>query len=61
MKNLDDEAQFSDYERAKLDKLKVKSLRAGNTKGMISLSIPRLRAVFYFRTREEMESKREKY
>ena len=62
MKNLDDPSQFTDRERAIVDKAEVKkTCKCGDTKGKVSLTIPRLRSTYYFKSREELEEKRNRY
>ena len=62
MKNLDDPAQFTDREKAIIDKDTArKSCKCGEIKGKVSLTIPRLRITYYFKSREDMETKRSRY
>ena len=62
MKNLDDPAQFTDREKAIIDKDTArKSCKCGDIKGKVSLTIPRLRITYYFKSREDLEQKRSRY
>ena len=62
MKNLDDPAQFTDREKAIIDKDTARKLcKCGEIKGKVSLTIPRLRITYYFKSREDMETKRCRY
>jgi hypothetical protein len=62
MKNLDDPAQFTDREKAIIDKDTARKLcKSGETKGKVSLTIPRLRITYYFKSREDLEVKRSRY
>jgi hypothetical protein len=62
MKNLDDPAQFTDREKAIIDKDTARKLcKCGDLKGKVSLTIPRLRITYYFKSREDMETKRSRY
>ena len=62
MKNPDDPAQFTDREKAITDKATArKSCKCGDLKGKVSLSIPRLRITYYFKSREDLENKRSRY
>ena len=62
MKNLDDPAQFTDREKAITDKDTARKLcKCGDIKGKVSLTIPRLRITYYFKSREDLENKRSRY
>ena len=62
MKNLDDPAQFTDREKAITDKDTARKLcKCGDLKGKVSLTIPRLRITYYFKSREDLETKRSRY
>lgn len=62
MKNLYDEAQFTDRERAFEDKAEAKKLsRYGDLRGKVSLTIPRLRATYFFKSKEDLKEKRSRY
>lgn len=62
MKNLDDPSQFTDRERAITDKATARKLcKCGDTKGKPSLTIPRLKATFYFKSRSDLKEKRSRY
>ena len=62
MKNLDDPAQFTDREKAIIDKDTARKLcKCGDIKGKVSLTIPRLRITYYFKSREDLEVKRSRY
>jgi len=62
MKNLDDPAQFTDREKAMTDKDTARKLcKCGEIKGKVSLTIPRLRITYYFKSREDLENKRSRY
>ena len=58
---IDDPARMTDYERACADKVKVSKLKCGNIHGCFSLTIKRIKAVYFFRSREELEMKRFRY
>jgi len=62
MKNLDDEAQMTDRERAFTDKQKVRqTAKCGDTSGKVMLTIPRLRATYFFKSMKELKEKRGRY
>ena len=62
MKNLDDEAQMTDRERAFTDKQKVRqTAKCGDTSGKVMLTIPRLRATYFFKSMKELKEKRSRY
>lgn len=62
MKNINDEAQFTDMERARYDKAKVKSKsHFGETKGKICLYIRRLELWVFFKSIEDLDRKRSRY
>ena len=62
MKNINDEAQFTDMERARYDKAKVKSKsHFGETKGKICLYIERRAMWVFFKSMAELERKRGRY
>jgi len=62
MKNLDDPAQFTDREKAIVDKATARKLcKCGEIKGKVSLTIPRLRITYYFKSREDLDNKRSRY
>ena len=62
MKNLDDEAQMTDRERAFTDKQKIRqTAKCGDLRGKVSLTIPRRRATYYFRSMKELKEKRSRY
>ncbi len=62
MKNLDDEAQMTDRERAFVDKQKIRqTAKCGDTRGKVMLTIPRLRATYFFKSMKELKEKRSRY
>ena len=62
MKNLDDEAQMTDRERAFADKQKIRqTCKCGDLRGKVSLTIPRLRATYFFKSKEDLKEKRSRY
>jgi len=62
MKNLDDEAQMTDRERAFTDKQKIRQFaECGDLRGKVSLTIPRLRATYFFKSMKELKEKRSRY
>ena len=62
MKNLDDEAQMTDRERAFTDKQKIRqTAKCGDTSGKVMLTIPRLRATYFFKSMKELKEKRGRY
>jgi len=62
MKNLDDEAQMTDRERAFTDKLKIRqTAKCGDLRGKVMLTIPRLRATYFFKSMEDLKEKRSRY
>ena len=62
MKNLDDEAQMTDRERAFTDKQKIRQIaKCGDLRGKVSLTIPRLRATYFFKSMQELKEKRSRY
>jgi len=62
MKNLDDEAQMTDRERAFTDKQKIRQIaKCGDLRGKVSLTIPRLRATYFFKSMDELKEKRSRY
>jgi hypothetical protein len=62
MKHLDDPAQFTDRVKAITDKDTARKLcKCGDIKGKVSLTIPRLRITYYFKSREDLEQKRSRY
>jgi hypothetical protein len=62
MKNLDDEAQMTDRERAFTDKQKIRqTAKCGDTSGKVMLTIPRLRATYFFKSMKELKEKRSRY
>lgn len=64
MKNyaINDEAQMTDRERAFVDKQKIRqTAKCGDTKGKVMLTIPRLRATYFFRSMKELKEKRGRY
>ena len=62
MKDLDDEAQMTDRERAFTDKQKIRQIaKCGDLRGKVSLTIPRLRATYFFKSMDELKEKRSRY
>jgi hypothetical protein len=62
MKNLDDEAQMTDRERAFTDKQKIRqTAKCGDIRGKVMLTIPRLRATYFFKSLEDLAEKRSRY
>jgi len=62
MKNRDDEAQFTDRERAFADKQKIRQIcKCGDIRGKIMLTIPRLRATYFFKSKEDLAETRSRY
>ena len=64
MKNyaINDEAQMTDRERAFVDKQKIRQIaKCGDLRGKVSLTIPRLRATYYFKSMKELKEKRGRY
>jgi hypothetical protein len=64
MKNyaIDDPAQLTDRERAFIDRRKAAQLcKCGEIKGKVSLTIPRTKATYFFKSMDELEDKRDRY
>ena len=64
MKNyaINDEAQMTDRERAFVDKQKIRQIaKCGDLRGKVSLTIPRLRATYFFKSMDELKEKRSRY
>ena len=62
MKNLDDPAQFTDREKAIIDKDTARKLcKCGEIKGKVSLTIPRLRITYFFKSKKELKERRSRY
>lgn len=64
MKNyaINDEAQMTDRERAFTDKQKIRQIaKCGDLRGKVMLTIPRLRATYFFKSMKELKEKRCRY